>query len=82
MRISPLAIAYRSADAACLRSAVTAAILATHRHPEAIDFAVIVAAAVQYSLRVDPAHFDAALLLDDLIARCETKGMRRGKLLK
>ena len=76
MRISPLAIAYRSADAACLRSAVTAAILATHRHPEAIDFAVIVAAAVQYSLRVDPAHFDAALLLDDLIARCETKGMR------
>jgi hypothetical protein len=43
---------------------------------------MIVAAAVQYSLRVDPAHFDAALLLDDLIARCETKGMRRGKLLK
>lgn len=76
MRIPPLAIAYRNADATSLRSAVTAAILATHRHPEAIDFAVIVAAAVQYALRVDPADFDATLLLDDLIARCETEGMR------
>jgi ADP-ribosylglycohydrolase len=73
MRISPLPTAYRNADAACLLSAVTAAILTTHRHPEAINFAACVAAAVQYCPR---AHFDAALLLEDLIARWETKVIR------
>ncbi|CAE8684931.1 unnamed protein product [Polarella glacialis] len=52
MRISPLAVAYRNANAASLRSAVAAAILASHRHPEAVDFAVVQAAAVQYALRL------------------------------
>eukprot|EP00966_Prymnesium_polylepis_P317879 7343218-Prymnesium_polylepis.1 len=46
MRIAPLAIAYRDADAATLRAAVEEALRSSHRHPEAIDFAVVQAAAV------------------------------------
>lgn len=75
MRISPLGLAYRDADPVALRDAVTKAILASHRHPEAIDFAVIQASMVQYALRVGAAEFDSAVLLDELALRCETEAM-------
>lgn len=78
MRISPLAIAYRDADPQALRSSAAAAILGSHRHPEAVDFAVVQAAAVQHALRADgPADFDAARVLEDLEGRCATEAMRR-----
>lgn len=77
MRISPLAIAYRSADAQVLRSVVEAAILASHRHPEAVDFAVIQAGAVQYALTIEPSMFDGSAMLADLAGRCNSEGMRK-----
>lgn len=76
MRISPLAIAYRHADAATLRQAVAAAICASHRHPEAVDFAVVQAAAVQHTLLIKPEEFDAPKLLAKLASMCETEAMR------
>mmetsp|Transcript_117965 Transcript_117965/g.334536 ORF Transcript_117965/g.334536 Transcript_117965/m.334536 type:complete len:371 (+) Transcript_117965:3-1115(+) len=76
MRISPLGIAYRNCDALALRRAVETATRASHRHPEAVDFAVVQAAAVQYALRTEPPDFDAAALLADLAGRCETDAMR------
>lgn len=82
MRISPLAVAYRGADAVALRRAVTAAILASHRHPEAVDFAVLQAAAVQHAMCcASPADFDpkratGAALLQDLAGRCEVEAMQ------
>lgn len=76
MRISPLAIAYLHADAPTLRRAVAAAVRGSHRHPEAVDFALVQAAAVQYALRTEPAHFDSAALLADLASRCETEAMQ------
>lgn len=77
MRISPLAIAYRNADQASLRWAVQGAVRASHRHPEAVDFAVIQAAAVQHCLRSEVSNFDAARLLADLASRCQTDAMRQ-----
>lgn len=76
MRISPLAIAYRNASAAVLRQAVEAAIRASHRHPEAVDFAVVQAAAVQHALHAEPAAFDGLALLADLAGRCESEAMQ------
>jgi len=76
MRISPLGIAYRHADAQTLRAAAAAAVLGSHRHPEAVDFAVVQAAAVQHALGLEPAAFDPAALLADLAGRCESQGMR------
>lgn len=75
MRISPLGIACHSATSSKLRELVTAALLASHRHPEAIDFAVIQAAAVQYALRTEPSEFDVQWLLHDLKGRCDTEDM-------
>lgn len=76
MRIAPLAIAYRDADAAQLRAAVEKAILSSHRHPEAVDFAVVQAAAVQHMLRLaSPAELNVPALLADLMGRCTTEGM-------
>eukprot|EP00928_Gymnodinium_smaydae_P089395 TRINITY_DN73368_c0_g1_i1.p1 TRINITY_DN73368_c0_g1~~TRINITY_DN73368_c0_g1_i1.p1 ORF type:complete len:415 (-),score=43.28 TRINITY_DN73368_c0_g1_i1:106-1221(-) len=78
MRISPLGIACRSAlwGEAELRSAVVDAIRSSHRHPEAIDFAVVQARAVQYCMSVEPHTFDAQGLLADLASRCETEDMK------
>lgn len=76
MRISPLAIAYRSADAKTLRHAVATAICASHRHPEAVDFAVVQAAAVQYALSVQPDEFDGPTLLAKLASLCENAAMQ------
>lgn len=76
MRISPLAVAFRGAGPEALRRAVVAAVLASHRHPEAVDFAVVQAAAVQYALTVTPETFDSHALLEDLIGRCESDGMQ------
>lgn len=76
MRISPLAIAYRNADFAVLRRGVEAAIRASHRHPEAVDFAVVQAAAVKYALQVSPEEFCSVTLLHDLAELCETEAMR------
>mmetsp|Transcript_29870 Transcript_29870/g.69484 ORF Transcript_29870/g.69484 Transcript_29870/m.69484 type:complete len:422 (-) Transcript_29870:146-1411(-) len=77
MRISPLAIAYRNAPAPVLREAVVQATLASHRHPEAVDFAVVQAAAVQYALLHDASSFSVAELLDGLATRCEVDAMRK-----
>jgi len=77
MRISPLAIAYRKAPAGKLRTAVETAVLSSHRHPEAVDFAVVQAAAVQYALNATVDSFDPAQLLPDLIQRCEVPDMRK-----
>lgn len=46
MRIAPVGLAYRNAPPEVLRGAVTAALLATHVHPEAVDAATVQAAAV------------------------------------
>lgn len=75
MRISPLGIAYRNADAKTLREAVAAAICASHRHPEAVDFAVVQATAVQYALSAQPDAFDSSALLSKLASICETDAM-------
>jgi poly(ADP-ribose) glycohydrolase ARH3 len=75
MRISPLALAYRDAGPDVLRDAVAQAILSSHRHPEAIDFAVIQASLVQYALQVGAAGFQRDAVLDELASRCETKAM-------
>lgn len=76
MRIAPLAIAYRSANPGDLRDAVEEVVLSSHRHPEAVDFAVVQAAAVQYCLGIQPKDFNAPQLLADLAARCQTSAMR------
>lgn len=83
MRISPLAVTYLRADAPTLRQAATAAVLGSHRHPEAVDFAVVQAAAVQYALRLHVSvgcgaidAFDSRKFLSDLAERCETECMR------
>lgn len=75
MRISPLGIAYRNADTKTLRDAVTVAICASHRHPEAIDFAVVQASAVQHALLTEPDQFHAPKLLAKLASLCETEQM-------
>eukprot|EP01044_Picomonas_judraskeda_P008549 COSAG03_NODE_984_length_5107_cov_41.329673_1_plen_104_part_00 len=78
MKISLLAIAYRNAPAAELRKAVTRAVLSTHRHPEAVDFAVVQAAAVQHCLGLArPQDFDPCAFLSEMAARCETEAMAR-----
>lgn len=76
MKISLLSIPYRNAQPHVLRTAVEQAILCTHRHPEAIDFAVAQAATVQYCLRSTPEIFEPTELLSDLIQnRCTTESM-------
>eukprot|EP00927_Polykrikos_kofoidii_P055000 TRINITY_DN49317_c0_g1_i1.p1 TRINITY_DN49317_c0_g1~~TRINITY_DN49317_c0_g1_i1.p1 ORF type:complete len:396 (+),score=79.86 TRINITY_DN49317_c0_g1_i1:67-1254(+) len=77
MRISPVGIAYRNADAPTLRRAVEDAIMSSHRHPEAVDFATVQAAAVAHAVRADTlAEFDVASVLADLASRCETEALR------
>jgi len=80
MRIAPLAIAYRDADPATLASACEAAIRSSHRHPEAVDFAVVQASAVQWALRASPSNFDADGLLAVLASRCATDEMKAATL--
>ena len=78
MRIAPLAIAYRNADAEQLRNAVEAATISSHRHPEAVDFAVVQAMCVQNMLRHkgDPKEVDMGALLGELASRCTTEAMK------
>ncbi|CAE7316565.1 Tbl3 [Symbiodinium sp. CCMP2456] len=76
MRISPLALAYRHASPETLRNAVEQTILGTHRHTEAVDFAVLQAAAVQYSLLHDPGTFNPNELLPGLLGLCHSDDMR------
>ena len=59
-----------------LQQAVTGAILSSHRHPEAIDFAVVQAAAVCYALNSSTDGFDAQALLASLSDVCETEVMK------
>jgi len=63
MRIAPVGIAYRNADATTLREAVSATICASHRHEEAIDFAVVQATAVQRALLQSVEQFNSQQLL-------------------
>ena len=48
----------------------------SHRHPEAVDFAVVQATAVRFALRSEPATFSAEALLAEAAAACETDAMR------
>jgi len=77
MRISPVGIACNAAawSAQELRAVVEAAVFASHRHPEAIDFAVVQARAVQYAMSVSVDEFDVPFLLQDLAHRCHTTDM-------
>lgn len=75
MRIAPVGIAYRNADPAILREAVSATICASHRHEEAIDFAVVQAAAVQRALKQSVQDFNSQQLLQDLAALCTSEDM-------
>mmetsp|Transcript_118150 Transcript_118150/g.229701 ORF Transcript_118150/g.229701 Transcript_118150/m.229701 type:complete len:419 (-) Transcript_118150:222-1478(-) len=77
MRISPVGVACHDVEwgAQELRCAVEAAVRASHRHPEAVDFAVVQARAVQYAMRIQPEQFDAAWLLNDLAERCQAEAM-------
>ena len=52
MRISPVAIPYLDASSAQLKEAVNEICWATHRHPEAQDFALLQAYAVRHALRL------------------------------
>ena len=78
MRIAPLAIAYRNADADQLRNAVEAATISSHRHPEAVDFAMVQAMCLQHMLRHngDPGEIDTGEVLGELAGRCTTEAMR------
>ncbi len=69
-----LALAYRNACSEVLRAAVEDAVFSSHRHPEAVDFAVVQAAAVQYALSTS--SLDPSVLLPDLASRCHTEAMR------
>jgi len=77
MRISPVGIACHNVEwgARELRFAVEAAVRASHRHPEAVDFALVQARAVQYAMRIHPEQFDAAWLLNDLAECCQAQAM-------
>jgi len=77
MRISLLSVAYRNADAPQMRQAVTGAILSSHRHPEAVDFAVVQASAVQYALHATVEDFNIEQLMAELRSRCETDDMKQ-----
>lgn len=78
MRISLLALPYRNASLEVVRRAVTGAIISSHRHPEAVDFAVLQAMAVQYALTLPSAsEFSAPFLLARLINCCETAEMQQ-----
>lgn len=85
MRISALAIPFRSASAAQLRAACAEAVRSSHCHPEGVDGAVVQCSAVQWALNRQPSQgLDAHGLLKELLARAETEGMkeRLGLLLK
>eukprot|EP00731_Ephydatia_muelleri_P003752 Em0001g3752a len=78
MRISLLALPYRNASREVMRHAVTDAIVSSHRHPEAVDFAVLQAMTVQYALTLpSAADFSAPTLLARLADCCETEEMRQ-----
>lgn len=77
MRISPLGLAFRSVDAQAMRQAAARAVLASHRHPEAVDFAFVQALAVRHALAASPPSvFDPYALLQDAQGQCESEGMR------
>ncbi|KAF6259861.1 ADP-ribosylation/Crystallin J1 [Scenedesmus sp. NREL 46B-D3] len=60
MRIAPVGLAYRNADAATLQQAVEAALLCTHVHPLGVEGAVAQALAVAELSRTQPPVVQAA----------------------
>ncbi|CAE7234328.1 ADPRS [Symbiodinium pilosum] len=76
MRISPLGLAYRNSGCQPLREAVEQALLGTHRHVEAADFAMLQARAVQYALSHDVETFSADQLVADLRGLCLSGDMQ------
>lgn len=80
MRIAPVGIAFRNATDPQLRVAVENAIVSSHRHPEAIDGAVVMAKAVAFLMlhRPTAASFDDAdALLQALLDVAHTDQMKR-----
>ncbi|KAL5518287.1 hypothetical protein EMCRGX_G003992 [Ephydatia muelleri] len=74
----PSAKAVMKAVLDVMRRAVTDAIVSSHRHPEAVDFAVLQAMTVQYALTLpSAADFSAPTLLARLADCCETEEMRQ-----
>jgi poly(ADP-ribose) glycohydrolase ARH3 len=66
-------LAFRNASDAVLRQAVTAALLCTHVHPDAVDGAFVQAKAVsELARRSDASGFDVTRFLSDLQACAES----------
>jgi len=76
MRIAPVGLAYRHADADELAEAVEDAILCTHVHPEAIDGALVQARAAAIAATTEPGSFDPASAVQRLAAVCRTETMQ------
>jgi len=80
MKISPLGVACRNADAKALRSMVASAIVSTHAHPEAVDGAACLARAIGYAMSCRQADtgkkFDGLAMIDAVAPIAETKAMQ------
>jgi poly(ADP-ribose) glycohydrolase ARH3 len=76
MRIAPVGLAYRHADADELAEAVEDAMLCTHVHAEAIDGALVQAKAVAIAATTEPGSFDPASVVQRLAAVCRTETMQ------
>ena len=78
MKISPVALAFRTADDHALRRAVELAVVSSHVHPEAVEGAFIHAKAIQQLLNTSSAtSFSRSTLIDTLIACCRNPPLRR-----
>ena len=76
MRIAPVGLAYRHADANELAEAVEDALLCTHIHPEAIDGALVQAKAVAIAATTEPGSLDPASVIQMLSVACRTETMQ------
>eukprot|EP00697_Spironema_sp_BW2_P015361 gnl/Spiro4/6173_TR3172_c0_g1_i1.p1 gnl/Spiro4/6173_TR3172_c0_g1~~gnl/Spiro4/6173_TR3172_c0_g1_i1.p1 ORF type:complete len:410 (-),score=86.90 gnl/Spiro4/6173_TR3172_c0_g1_i1:62-1246(-) len=76
MRIAPMGLWGRCLSALEFRAAVADAIVSTHVHPEAIDGAVVQAAAVRYcALQADPCAFDKVAFLAEMRSWSQTPAL-------
>lgn len=77
MRISPVGLFCGTMEPNMLRFRVFDAVQATHVHDEAIDGALMIAAAVGYASRLeDPSRLNGSALLLDLSPYCRTMELR------
>jgi len=77
MKISPLGVACRHADSKSLRCAVKYAIMSTHAHPQAVDGAACIAAAIGYAMGCTKLEdFNPTKMISRALEVTETKEMR------